>query len=462
MRRFLCWLSIVPLLAAPRAVADEDPVWRELVRGTAVAFARPGELESKRRFVRALAESPRPEAWVLILAALEREGMHLERLAAARADAWRHAQTLWSLPRPQHHERHKRRLVSAFEDLGNADRRWFRERMLVGQIGARLRSAPPLARALFGREATAEVALLHPTARAAMATLLATDLEDPDGIGRFRRLLERDEDPNVRLAALAALPERGSTAELMVTRRLRDRSWVVRMAAARLLAKRGWAKARPMLEKAMRRAGPREALVHRSALRELGIDAPATDPGPVALYDAPLPSKHVAFVLDASAAMAEHIDEARAAIAEALRALPEDGSFSLVVFHGAVMHWRAAPVAASQANKDAAIAWLGKHEAGWIRCLGGALREAFRQAGMAPHQGGATPIDTIAVVVAGPPQAYAGGQGAPLREGSLERLVNVWNRDARIRIQIVALGAVASDGALATIARQHDGALHRR
>lgn len=459
MRRSIALALTCLLLTAASATADERPQadWDALVDATAVAFARPGLLEAKRRLVADLAATGRLDAWVLILAALEREGLHLDVLARARAEAWRYTQSLWSLPRGQHHEGHARRLRQSFTALGDADRRWFRERMLVGQMGARLRAAPPRVQGLFRREATSPVGLLHPVARAALAPVLALELDSAEAIADYRQLLERDEDERVRLAALDALPAQGRAVLPLIMRRLRDRSWVVRQAAARALADRAAKDAVAMLEDAARRAGPREAQAHVAALRELGHAAEAPAAGTVTVYGAPVPSKHVVFVLDASAAMAGSIERARAEVEAAIRLLPSDGTFGLVVFHGAVMHWQPHAVPATAANKDAAAAWLATHDAGWNANLDGGLREAFRIAGLAPPTGTDARVDTIVVVAAGRPQAYAPGDAGPIRAGYIERLVGVWNRDKRIRIQGIALSDGPIRTVLQTLARDHGG-----
>lgn len=448
------------LLGAETAAEEaRDRSWGELVRATGMAFARPGGFETKRRLVRDLASTGRDDAWLLILVALEREGRHLDALARAREEAWNHTQALWALPQGQHHLRHARRLRASFEALGDADRAWFRERMLVGQLAMRLRDAPPAARDLFGREATLRVGLLHPTARAAIAPLLVDTLDTAEGVARYRQLLERDEDVRVRLAALEALPTKGRTVLPLVLRRLRDRSWVVRMAAADALVARKASDAIPMLRAAHARAGAREALAHRAALVALGAEAPPPRETPVSIYGTPVPSKHVVFVLDASAAMAGTIERAKAEVEAAIRALPEDGSFGLVVFHGAVVRWQAEPVPARPENKNAAAAWLAKQDAGWNACLDGALREAFRIAGLAPPHGDDRTTDTIVVVAAGGPDAYAPGKAGPVRKGYIERLVGVWNRNGRIRIQAVALSDGRVRALLERLTSEHDGAL---
>ena len=459
MRRCLPFVLLLLVLPPASAAAEDARSWPELVRATGMAFARPGGLETKRRMVADLAKTGRADAWVLILVALERAGRHLADLARVRAAAWQHTQSLWSQPQGRHHVAHARRLRKSFETLGKADRAWFRERMLIGQMAARLRSAPPEARALFAREASIQVGLLHPVTRAALSTSMVDGLKDVDGIAAYRQILERDEDERVRLAALDALPDKGRTVRPMLMRRLRDRSSIVRIAAARRLAKTGAADAAPMLQRAMARAGPREALAHHAALRELGVDAPKPDPGPVSLYGTPVPSEHVVFVLDASVAMAEALEHAKAEVEAAIRALPEQGSFGLVVFNGAVMRWKADAVPATAENKDAAAAWLAGHEPAWNACLDGALREAFRIAGLAPLDGRDTQIDTIAIVAAGGPDAYAPGKAGPIRKGYVERLAGVWNRNGRIRIQGVALSNGPVRALLEQLARDHDGTL---
>lgn len=464
MGRWIALVLLACLLAVARpATADDDGMaaWDDLVRTTAVTFARPGGLTAKRRLVADLAASGRADAWVLMLAALEREGRHLEALARSRVDAWRHTQELWSRPRGQHHARHARRLRTSFRSLSRADQDWFRERMLIGQLSMRLREAPAEVKVLLRREATSPGRLLHPIARAALAPLLAADLGDAEGVAAYRALLERDPDERVRLAALDALPAKGPAVPALLMRRLRDPSWVVRVEAARRLAKRAETGAAEQLAQRLPRAGPREARALRTALRELGATPPAPPAHPVTLYGTVVPSEHVVFVLDASAAMAGTIERAKVEIETAIRALPAKGTFGLVVYSGAVASWQPTPVPATPENKDAAAAWLAGHEAGWNACLDGGLREAFRIADLAPAIGRETPIDTIAIVAAGTPTGYAPGEAGPVRAGFIERLVGVWNQNRRVRIQAVALGDTGLLPVLETITRENDGTLTR-
>jgi len=458
--RRLIVLALLALLLPTAPAAGAERRWADLVRETALTFAAPGETGAKRRLVADLAARGRDDAWVLVLAALEQEGRHLDALATERDDAWRFTQDLWSRPRQQHHTAHARRLRKSFEALGTADRRWFREQMLVGQMAMQLRAATPAARRLLIREATSPVRSLHPAARAAIAPLLAARLGDIEMVAAYRALLERDPDERVRLAALEALPAEGTAIPTLILRRLRDPAWVVRQVAARMLAKRGIADAAPLLVAASRRAGPREVLVYDEALRELAAPPAARAPGNVQLLGTPIPSTHVVFVLDCSAAMAPTLARAQAEVAAAIDALPASGSFGLVAYDGAVTPWKLHPVAATDDHKRAARAWLAERKPQWNACMDGGLRAAFRLAGLAPLRGGSTPIDTIVLVAAARPTGYAPGEAQPLRPGYLPRLVRVWNRDKRIRIQAVALGEQAVP-ILEQLTREHGGTLTR-
>ncbi len=465
MPRLTLLSSLIALLliAAPSASPARagDTGWDALLTRTAQTFARPGGLAAKRRLVGQLGSVGRPDAWVLMFAALEQEGHHLDALGANRRAAWAVTRDLWSLPRRQHHEAHARTLRESFARLGAADERWFQEKMLVGQIQARLRGAPAGPLAEFVKQATAPASLVHPVSRAAVANVLAAQLGQPAALQSLRTLLERDESSDVRLAALHALPTTGEAPVPLLMRRLRDDSWVVRVSASRLVGTRGLKGAAPLVRRALREAEPREALVHRATLRTLGEAAPEPASATLKTYGVPIPSRHVVFVLDCSAVMGTQLARARRELSQTIEALPAAATFAIVAYHGAVMPWRNTAVSATAENKRAARTWLAGLKAEWNASLGGALREAFRLARLAPHEAGETPLDTIVIVAASRPTGYAPGAAGPLAADYLPRLVRAWNTDGRVRIQAIALGDDESAEALGTLAHEHDGTLTR-
>ena len=450
-------LALAALLGPARARAEEGrrPPWRQLVQQTAAAFAQPGEYGVKRAAVQQLITAGRDDAWMILLAALEQEGRHLEAFVDARRLAWSNALDLWQLPRAQHHFELQRQLRSRFDELAAADLGWFRESMLVSQMEMRLQGMPDVVRAAYVTAATTPGPRLHPDARRAIAALVGPGLRTPEDARAFRVLLERDPDERVRLAALAALPMDGPFAEPLRLRRLRDPSWVVRLAAARALAARGSPTAVPLLERARVHAGPREDHALTEALRALGAPA-STPPAGIRFLGESIPSHRLVFVLDTSAASAASWAATREAVSEALDQLPATARFGLIAYNGAVEPWKTQAVPATPEAKAQARDWLAAQRPAWHACLGGALRQAFRMAGLAPEVPGESPIDTLVLVAASAPTLYGHEAPHPQPTEDLLQLARAWNRDRRIRMVCVSVDPAAAP-VLAALAADHDG-----
>jgi hypothetical protein len=443
-----CALLLV-LLATPAARAgDVDAgAWKQKLHRAVVAFAEPGDLAAKRARLDGLLATGREGAWLFLLAAVDREGRHLETLARVRRAAWAQSWKLWRRPRSEHDGWLVGQLGRRFELLAAADYGWFHETMFLGSVEARMTSAPPDVQDAYVQAATQPAPDLGPAAREAVAALAARRLRGPGDVTALRALLERDPDVRVRLAALRALPERGAEVGALLLRRLRDRSWVVRVAAAHALGRRHVADAAAGLADALRRAGPREAYALQRALAAVGAEVPDAPEGP-AVFGRPLASRRVLFLVDTSAGSAQSLPRVRRELARVLPVLPRGTRFGLLAYDGALHPWRDGLVAAGPDTSKAALAWLASLEPDWNACLGGALREAFRLAGLAPEE--ATPdegrVDTVVVLTTSMPTLYAHGKARPQDPGELLRLTRIWNRDRRVRLVVVPLaeGPVAS------------------
>jgi HEAT repeat protein len=489
----LAWASapVGPVAAEPMPY----DAWARLRDRAVALLAAPGNVAEKDQAARLLLQDGDDRSWRVLREGLEREGAHLDALAAARTSAWDELAPTWAVPRPSRAT--TRRALARIRVLEAADVAHASERRFAEATADALAAAPrdgwlPLLWRAAGSEETRTPSPFRVlAARVAAAHAGETDAEAP-----LRRLLEEDEDPRVRMAALLALSGRDDASPSSVVGRLGDPDWAVRVAAAKAIGRRKFRSAVPALVRALAKERPRVVEACLEALRavsgeDLGDDpeawgrwwrkegrpgAPARDPRrDLTFYGVPLRSDRVVFVLDVSGSMrdpsavgpaggppAARIDLAKRELRHALRSMPATTRFAMIAFGSSVMRWRPEPVEASPAVVEEAVAWVDGLSTRGYTCLAGALRSAFRTARMAPLEAAESPIDTVFVLSDGRPTLLAERSPRSHDPEDLLALVRAWNADGRIQIHAVDVGKGDGTPFLKRLAGENGGLFSKR
>jgi len=350
--------------------------------------------------------------------------------------------------------------------------------------------------------------------RTLYAGLLRNAIVDPVAVGKKGL---KDKDPVVRLAVLEALADRKDPATVdIAVRALKERGWPHRQAAARVLQGIGDARGVAPLVNAMATDEGRMLEVYAEALRaithadigafpdawkswyddnkerlaELGAKPQSTkrarkgaDAG-INYYGIETKSRRIVFLIDISGSMKEPIgdapqdvtgqaedtysglkvDIAKKVLKQAIRNLPENAFFNIVVFNHAVMEFEPSLIEATQDNKNKAYLMINDLEASGSTFTYGALEKAFGMAGRGVTDKAYDPgVDTIFVLSDGAPTDSSIDKAEPMDPKKVTDAVAEWNQFARIVIHTIAIDPNIGRGGkgfvrfMKALAAQNDG-----
>jgi hypothetical protein len=329
-----------------------------------------------------------------------------------------------------------------------------------------------------------------------IAAQAAATYPTPEGRAAALRAL-KDKEPRVAIQTLFGLKDRkdpetvGPVAECL----LKGANWVMQSAAAEALGAIAVpACVRPLVEALSKADGRlrddiRQALVnctgqqfpadyedwkkwyeeHRAefeaegakplAKQPAGKADPADDPG--TYYGIPTLSKRIVYVLDVSGSMeleiggkgvatpkegeeeqarGPKVEIAKNELKNAIRKLPDDACFNIVVFNHKVRTWQEKMVQAKQDTKNDAYKFIRDLKASGSTWTYGALKEAFRFAGIgAADPNYASGVDTIFLLSDGAPTDQSMPTSKLMDPEIVLGAVREWNALSKIVIHAIAI-----------------------
>lgn len=440
-------------------------------------FRGPGSVMAKREMLDRLFRIDTREAWGHIREALGGIADRCAELHAERVGRWADVMTRLATPLPHGPDIEQPLLRTMNRFVGDT---LLRHETLLADAAWRLAQRPPAAwRPLVTRSTApgrnpwlrmtgARIAGLrvgrttNTSARVAVASVV-------------RRALDagREPDVRVRLAALEAIAEQPEPPSEMLLPLLDAPGWDVRVRTATLLAEFGEVSAVPALEAAYLRAGARERVALDAALRTLAPERSAKQPGASTganFYGLSIESGRVVFLIDVSGSMAEpfrpatddvpavsRLESAKTELKRLVRQLRPDTQFNVIAFSTAVIPWKSTLQPADEAGKAAVTRWIDGWTAAGNTCLWGGLREAFREAGLAPRGASTPSVDTLVVLSDGRPTYYGTGKPGWQSQTQLLRWLGQWNPRGLVRMHTVSLAPGAGRTLLKALATRFGG-----
>ena len=156
------------------------------------------------------------------------------------------------------------------------------------------------------------------------------------------------------------------------------------------------------------------------------------------------------------------IDVAKHELKKAIEKLPKTAKFSVIAFNHATLVWKEAPVDATPENKEEALKWVRAMKATGSTYSDGALRVAFRVAGLTAVDK-AYPeilIDTMMFISDGAPteNTVDGNNVSKLMDFKiiLEH-VREWNREKKVVINCIAVDMQPGNEFMQTLAKENGG-----
>jgi hypothetical protein len=297
------------------------------------------------------------------------------------------------------------------------------------------------------------------------------------------------------------------TVESLIIGRLADEEWGVQLLAVRVLEQRGVRAAIPHLINALEKSGPRVAEAmggllnaltgqnfepyadvwakwwqenkesFASSARVRGGTAERTAPD-ATFYGLPIKSDRVVFLIDISDSMKHEtknenpaagrpagpvtprgegapppppeeimsgpkIDVAKDELKKALRKLPRTTYFNIIAYNHTVLQWKDQMMPATDAVKEDALTWLRSLQPSGSTYIDGALRLAFRLAGLGAvdRQYRDVNVDTMILLSDGAPTDNASPSKSMDPEIILQH-VREWNVHKRIVIHTIGVDMV--------------------
>lgn len=156
------------------------------------------------------------------------------------------------------------------------------------------------------------------------------------------------------------------------------------------------------------------------------------------------------------------IDVAKHELKKAIEKLPKTARFSLVAFNHATLVWKDHPVEATAENKEDALKWVRDFKASGSTYTDGALRVAFKIAGLGAIDKAYPEIalDTMIVISDGAPTDNAPDASKTMDWRVIVEHVKEWNARGAVVIHTIAVdmsNQVAGNEFLKTLAEQNKG-----
>ncbi len=153
------------------------------------------------------------------------------------------------------------------------------------------------------------------------------------------------------------------------------------------------------------------------------------------------------------------IDVAKHELKKALLKLPETCKFGLIAFNSAILRWKDDLVDASEKNKQDALTWVRSLEAKGTTYIDGALRVAFKMAGMG-EAGGAyreIKVDTMILLSDGAPTDDDPKTAKLMDPEIILQHVREWNQGKQIVVNCIGVDMVESIEFLTKLAAENGG-----
>jgi hypothetical protein len=196
--------------------------------------------------------------------------------------------------------------------------------------------------------------------------------------------------------------------------------------------------------------------------------AAGTRPGDAAFYGIQVKSDKVVFVIDFSGSMKEEkkkppkagpvtgdgpapepemagtkLEFAKTHLKKAIKGLTKTSTFNIVAFNHSVTQWKPTMVTATDAIKDEAYAWIRDFEPKGATYVDGALRMAFKLAGLGAHDKHYAPsVDTIFVLSDGAPTDNGVPMAKDMPPEEILGHVREWNLQKRVIIHCIGIDNV--------------------
>jgi hypothetical protein len=341
--------------------------------------------------------------------------------------------------------------------------------------------------------AKAAVAAALPHSRRVLyGGLIRSPGTDAEGLGKKGL---RDSNPGVRLFVLDAFAARKEPATVpLAIKALKEKGWPHRQSAARALGAMGDVRAVAPLINAMgveegrlvevygealnkitgEQIGPfPEAWKHwfdenRAALVAKGAKGSARTPKKrndekVNYYGLETRSKRIVFIIDVSGSMKEIIGQpsgaaitgveedeetyegmkieiAKRMLKQAIRSLPDNAYFTIIVFNHEVKPFSGSMLEAKQDNKNKAYLMINDLEPSGATYTYGALKESFEMAGRGVTDKSYDPgVDTIFLLSDGAPTDDDIDSAKPMEGEKILAAVKEWNQLKRVQIHTIAI-----------------------
>lgn len=153
------------------------------------------------------------------------------------------------------------------------------------------------------------------------------------------------------------------------------------------------------------------------------------------------------------------IDVAKHELKKALLGLPRDAHFNLIAFNHGVYVWRDGMQKATDGNKDDALKWVRARDASGSTFIDGALRQAFRIAGLGAVDN-AYPevnVDTIILLSDGAPTDNGFPKSEFMDPEVILEHVREWNGFRRVVINTIGVDLVDGIEFLKKLAEENGG-----
>jgi hypothetical protein len=134
------------------------------------------------------------------------------------------------------------------------------------------------------------------------------------------------------------------------------------------------------------------------------------------------------------------VEIAKRELKNAIRKLPVDAKFNIIVFNEVVTVWQKKMLTAKQKNKNEAYLYINDLEASGSTYTYGALKEAFRFAGLgAADPNYETGVDTIFLLSDGMPTDQSFPTSKAMEPEKILRAVRTWNKLTKVVIHAIAI-----------------------
>ncbi|MHC4472354.1 MAG: HEAT repeat domain-containing protein, partial [Planctomycetota bacterium] len=156
------------------------------------------------------------------------------------------------------------------------------------------------------------------------------------------------------------------------------------------------------------------------------------------------------------------IEIAKSELKSAIRGLPDDAYFNIITFNQIVKRWEKEMLKATQKNKNKAYLFIRKLKAAGSTYTYGALKEAFRLAGMGARDASYDSlVDTIFLLSDGAPTDQSFPTAKLMDPAIILKAVKEWNQLRKVVIHAIAIDPQISGKAfirfMRDLARQNGG-----